>query len=105
VSSLAIRATTGREKPLFRFGKLWEERSALIKERDPSESIRAGDIIGILKATFRQLDVRYYNGSILYYALDKKFYETCDPANPRDRELLNLLITIEKTLNIIATKI
>jgi ubiquinone/menaquinone biosynthesis C-methylase UbiE len=98
VSNLAIQATTGRDKALFRFGKLWEERSTAIKERDPSESMCSGDIIDILKATFKQLDVRYYNGSVLYYALDKKFYETCDPTNPRDKELLNLLITIEKTL-------
>jgi hypothetical protein len=97
-SNIAIRGISGRQKPLFRFGKLWEERSAIIKERDPSESVRSGEIIGILKATFKQLDIRYYNGSVLYYALDKKFFETCNPANPHDRELLNLLITIEKTL-------
>ena len=57
----------------FYFGKIWDENSKRIKLDDPSECVRSDEIIPILKNTFRDVDIRYYNGSILFYALYEKF--------------------------------
>lgn len=87
-----------RRKISFHYGKVWQERSEEIKLNDPSEGIRSDEIIPILKRTFDHLDIRFYNGSILFYALDHKFYKEFNPDREEDRSLLELLITIEKTM-------
>ncbi len=82
----------------FRFGRIWEEESKSIKKLDPSECVRSDEIIGVLRQHFSHLDIRPYNGSLLKYALDKKFFEQFDPNSSKDRRLLELLFAIEKTL-------
>jgi SAM-dependent methyltransferase len=83
----------------FRYGKVWDLTPYVFKV-DPSEGIRADEIIPILRQTFAEddLDVRYYNGSVLFYALDRKFYREFDAENPEDRRVLDMLIKIERSL-------
>jgi SAM-dependent methyltransferase len=87
-----------RKKTSFYYGKIWDECSQMIKSMDPSESVRSDEIIPILKNRFRDMDIRYYNGSILLYALDQKFFKECDPNRREDRALIELLIDIERTM-------
>ncbi len=89
------KAKTGTK---FRFGKVWDETSAATKNTDPSECVRSSKIIAVLKDTFRDIDIRFYNGSILFYALENKFYRRFDNSSERDRALLEMLLNIEETM-------
>lgn len=84
-------------KKAFNFGKVWDEDSKRIKLNDPSECVRGDEIIPIMKEIFDDVDAKDYNGSILFYALDRKFYDEYDPGNREDRMLLELLVDIDKT--------
>jgi len=85
-------------KTSFRYGKVWDQDSKLVKLSDPSEGVRTDEIIPILRNKFSEIDIRYYNGVILSKAFDRKFYEEYDRNRKEDRALLNLLINIEKTM-------
>jgi len=87
-----------RKRKPFRYGKVWDEMSELTKATDPSECVRSDEIIPIMQKHFKDIDIKYYNGSVLFYALDRKFYETYDHDQKEDRALLDLLIKIEKTM-------
>jgi len=65
---------------------------------DPSECVNSSAIIPTLREHFENVDVLYYDGSILKYALDSRFYANYDAANARHRELLDLLFRIEDAL-------
>jgi SAM-dependent methyltransferase len=93
-----LSAGKARTSSRFVFGKVWDENSRAIRNRDPSECVRSADIIPVLRRTFGDLDVRYYNGSILYYALDRRFYRHFDARSGDDRMLLQMLIDIEETM-------
>ncbi len=93
-----FRNLFGSRATNFRYGKVWDVNSFHFKQMDPSEGIRSDEIIPILKKTFDWTDIRYYNGSVLLYALDKKFYDEFDASREEDRLLLDMLINIEKTL-------
>ncbi len=88
----------GKSGMKFHFGKVWDENSALRKSRDPSECVRSNEIIPVLKNIFRDIDVRFFNGSILFYALDKKFYRKFDLSSEQDCALLEMLVNIEETM-------
>lgn len=92
------RAMHVRKKRNFQYGKLWDEPSKLIELTDPSESISSDKVIPVLKSVFKDIDIRYFNGSILLYALDQKFYKNFDNCSKKDRALIGLLINIEKTM-------
>lgn len=98
--NMADRLLRNRRKTRtkFRFGKVWDEQSASRKNMDPSECVRSSKIIPILKDTFRDIDIRFYNGSILFYALDNKFYRRFDASSEEDRALLEMLLNIEETM-------
>jgi ubiquinone/menaquinone biosynthesis C-methylase UbiE len=64
---------------------------------DPSECINSSRIIPILKNTFDDVNVRYFNGSILFYALESEFYANYDFNNIKHKMLLELLFNIEDT--------
>lgn len=85
-----------RSDPFF-FGKVWDETSALTLAIDPSEGVSSDQILPLLRAAFPSVEVRYYHGSLLHYALERRFYEAFDPSSKEDRELLSLLIQMEKT--------
>lgn len=87
-----------RRSKKFCFGKIWDIYPTLMK-KDPSEGIRSDEIIPIIKTTFKNdVNIRYFNGSILFYALDDRFYQNYDPNSKTDIELLDTLITIEKSM-------
>ena len=88
----------GRKTQPFQFRKLYDNNPRRFIQQDPSEGVRASDIIPIIKRTFSDVEVGYYNGSILQYALDHGFYERFDHAKPNDRDLFELLTNIEQTM-------
>jgi SAM-dependent methyltransferase len=92
-----IRSLTGLGRP-FRYGKVWDVNKYYYRKIDPTEGVRADEIITMLESTFGQIDCRYYNGSILLFALDNGFYDRYDDENPEDRAVLNMLIGMERAL-------
>lgn len=78
------------------YEKLWEMPSIeYFMSTDPSECIKSSEIISTLKNHFSDVDVRYFNGSILFYALDRNFYENYNANNPQHSRLLELLFALE----------
>jgi SAM-dependent methyltransferase len=82
----------------FIYGKVFDIYPENIKNGDPSEGVRASEIIPVLTKKFIKTDVHYYNGSILVYALDSKFFENFDTNSNSDIELLDNIINIEKSM-------
>ena len=62
---------------------------------DPSECVRSSEIIPTLQRNFNDIDVRYFNGSVLFYALEQAFYDNFDHNNIHHRRILELLFAIE----------
>ena len=81
----------------FNFGQVWDISPELIRRADPSEGVRADEIIPVLRQTFPELEVRPFLGSILFYALDSKFFRYFDVNAPEDMRLLKMLVDIERT--------
>lgn len=78
------------------YEKVWAMRSVeWFKKTDPSECVRSSAIVPSLKGSFDEVEVRHFNGSILFYALDAAFYENFDPANPAHARLLDLIFSLE----------
>jgi len=65
---------------------------------DPSECVNSDLIIPTLKRYFDEVEVKYFNGSILFYALDSAFYNNFDARNTNHRAILQILFDIEDTL-------
>jgi ubiquinone/menaquinone biosynthesis C-methylase UbiE len=86
---------------LFRsnYGRLWRPYPVwyhLVK--DPSECVHSDLIIQTLQKVFDEVNIRYFAGPILYYALDENFYNNFNTANCRHQKILNMLFEIEDTL-------
>ena len=80
-------------------GKIWERPTPDdFLHTDPSESVNSERIIPTLLQHFDKVEVKYFDGSILMYALDAKFYDNYDSNNPYHEKLLQLLFHIEDTL-------
>jgi SAM-dependent methyltransferase len=65
---------------------------------DPSECVNSESIIPILNETFDDVVVRYFHGSILFYALGTEFYNHYDFNNADHKALLDLLFNVEDAL-------
>jgi SAM-dependent methyltransferase len=81
-----------------RFGRVWDNNPWYFRNVDPSEGVRASEIVGALRRVFDEVEVRPYNGSLLAYALDRRFYESFDPADEGHRALLDTLTDLEQRL-------
>jgi SAM-dependent methyltransferase len=81
-----------------RFGPVWDNNPWYYEHVDPSEGVRAAEIVPVLESVFGEVDVRYYNGSILPHALDRGFYERFDPADELHVRLLDILVRLESGL-------
>jgi len=66
--------------------------------QDPSECVNSEIIIPTLKKHFATVDVKYYNGSILLFALGPTFFNNFDGSKPAHHLLLDLLFEFEETL-------
>ena len=82
----------------FKYGQLFDISPEKVKAGDPSEGIRSDEIIPIIKQKFEDTKVHYYNGSIIGYALDEKFFSNYNANSKKDRLLFDLLIDIEKKM-------
>jgi len=81
------------------FGRLYDPPPPWYwRLRDPSEGVHASQIISSIRRRFEDVNVRPYNGSILYFALDQAFYERYDESNPRHRRILEMLLQIEREM-------
>jgi ubiquinone/menaquinone biosynthesis C-methylase UbiE len=81
------------------YEKIWEPFSIEHFLRvDPSEGVNSEKIIPLLHQHFEDIKVKYYDGSVLMYALDDKFYDNYNVTNPHHKTLLELLFQIEDTL-------
>jgi SAM-dependent methyltransferase len=82
----------------FRFGKVFDTSPMAVRKFDPSEGIRASEIIPIIKSVFGDVTVRYANASVLHYALDQGFFRNYRPDSSQDRAVLDMLIHVEKVM-------
>jgi peptidoglycan/xylan/chitin deacetylase (PgdA/CDA1 family)/SAM-dependent methyltransferase len=81
------------------FGQIWQHTPIKhFLETDPSECINSNNIIPLLRKYFDDVEVKYFNGSILFYLLDSTFYENFDINNQNHRRLLEMLFNVEDTL-------
>lgn len=92
----AIRRILGRR---LAFGRLYDPPPRWYwKLRDPSEGVNSSRILSLIRQHFDEVDVRPYNGSILYFALDQAFYERYDESDSRHRRVLEMLLEIERVM-------
>ena len=82
----------------FKYGQVYDLCPDSIKLGDPSEGVRSNEIIPIIKQRFNNTKVHYYNGSIIAYALDSKFFSNYNNSSKEDRAILDLLIGIEEKM-------
>jgi len=81
------------------YGKIWEMPAIqYFLTYDPSECVNSNNIIPTLRKHFNIIDVKYFDGSIVMYALDSQFYDNFDFNNGNHQKLLELLFHIENTL-------
>jgi len=64
-------------------------------KNDPSECINSDKIIPILADIFDEIEVKYFGGSILFYALDEVFYNNFDLNKSEHKKLLETLFRLE----------
>jgi len=81
-----------------RFGRVWDNNPWYYEHVDPSEGVRAAEIVPVLTRVFDHVEVRPYNGSILPLALDRGFYERYDPTDEQHVTLLDALVRLESGL-------
>jgi ubiquinone/menaquinone biosynthesis C-methylase UbiE len=86
------------ENKKFIFGKVFDIYPENIKKGDPSEGVRASEIIPILKNVFPSTEVYYYNGSLLAYVLDTKFFKNFNNNNHYHKQLFDFITNYEKFL-------
>jgi SAM-dependent methyltransferase len=82
----------------FRFAPLHLSPRKHLLRVDPSEGVRAGEIIPCLRTVFGQLRVFPFGGGLLQYAMDENFYNRFDAANPKHVACMNRLSALEKSL-------
>ena len=85
-----------RKSKKWKFGQVFDVCPEMIQRGDPSEGVRSDEIIPIIKQKFKNTDIHYYNGSLLSYVLDKKFFLNYNPAFKGDIDLFNQLISLGK---------
>jgi len=104
VLSKALRKVDGKlfpEQPTKHttFDKIWEMKPVEhFLNYDPSEGVNSINIIPVLRKSFTDMEVKYFGGSILMYALDSKFYNNFDHKNTLHQKLLELVFQIEDNL-------
>jgi SAM-dependent methyltransferase len=86
----------GKSRP--RFGRVWDNNPWYYRHVDPSEGVQASEIVGALRRVFGEVEVRPYNGSLLAFALDARFYESFDAKDESHRLLLETLTSLEQGL-------
>jgi ubiquinone/menaquinone biosynthesis C-methylase UbiE len=76
----------------------WEPEELKAKlEADPSEAARPRDIEQVMRATFDEVDARYYGGNVLMRALGQRFFANFDDSPVHASSLLRM-IEFEKHL-------
>lgn len=78
------------------YSKLWNMPDVgYFLSTDPSECVRSSEIIPTLQQAFNTIDIRYFDGSILFYALEPGFYDNFDSENQQHLRFLELLFSLE----------
>ncbi|HKW52399.1 MAG TPA: class I SAM-dependent methyltransferase [Stellaceae bacterium] len=80
----------------FRFDELWRYDRRYFRKVDPSEGVRASDVIPVIRATFSDVEVRYHHGTLLIHALDGAFYDNFDADSAADQAVLRSLVQFER---------
>ncbi|HLL88566.1 MAG TPA: class I SAM-dependent methyltransferase [Tepidisphaeraceae bacterium] len=89
------RLFPGTRTGKIRFGLLHDSQRDHLLRTDPSEGVRSADVIPLLRRHFSTVDVRPYGGGLIAYAIDRRFYEKYDAANPAHVRLLDLITSLE----------
>ncbi|HST16942.1 MAG TPA: class I SAM-dependent methyltransferase [Gaiellaceae bacterium] len=96
VGSLYLMTRRLRLRRDFDFGKVWDHDHRHFELIDPTEGVRANEIVPTIQNIFGEVAIHAYNGSLLPYVLERRFFELYDPE--QDQALLDLLIEAERTL-------
>lgn len=78
------------------FGIVFISPKDWLIKMDPSEGVRASDIIPIVRTCFKTVDIRPFGGGILQYALDTEFYANFDINNATHVRTLEMLRQLER---------
>jgi hypothetical protein len=87
-----------RRNDSFDFGVVYRSPKQYLLRTDPSECVRSGEIVSLIRSHFPSAEVLPFGGGILQHALDQNFYDHFDPANKRHTALLQLLTDLERGL-------
>jgi len=82
----------------FKFGKVYDLDPYYFKSVDPTECVNSSQIIPAIKKYFNNVEIRYYNGSVIHYAIDPKFIRNYRCNNETHEKILQLLIEVEMRL-------
>jgi SAM-dependent methyltransferase len=63
---------------------------------DPSEGVRAAEILPILRKSFPDAEVKYFGGGLIQYVLGPNFYTRYDALNPAHKSYVDLLLYAEE---------
>jgi SAM-dependent methyltransferase len=78
------------------FGRIYQAQGVEhFLETDPSECVNSEMIIPTIQKYFEKNEIKYYDGTIIKYALDTRFFENYDSKNQNHVKLLDLLFKIE----------
>jgi hypothetical protein len=89
--SIALAKWEAKKPADFRVGQVWDTAPDQIRRVEPSEGVCGDEIIPVIQSFFRASTVNCFNGSMLQYARDWKFFDNYDP----DRGLPNLKLLME----------
>jgi SAM-dependent methyltransferase len=82
----------------FDFGVVYRSPKTYLLRTDPSECVRSGELIDVVRSYFPSAEIRPFGGGILQHALDQNFYDHFEPANQRHTALLRLMVDLERSL-------
>ncbi len=92
------RLLSGRTGDTADFRPLFLGSRKVLLKSDPSEGVRAADILPLARKRFPDITVRPMGGGILMFALDQPFFDCYAPTDPRHAAALAMLCSIEREL-------
>ena len=79
-----------------KYSQIWQMNPVeYFLHTDPSECVNSSEIIPTLTKCFEDVEIKYFNGSILSHILGSKFYNNFNVNNQKHKKLLETLFLLE----------
>lgn len=82
-------------------GSIYSARRPTVAEMiasDPSEAVRSGEILALLRQHFRRLDVRDIGGTVLDLIFSSSIVNNFDESNPAHNRIVEKAFALEQSL-------